>query len=294
MYPRCFRSPSGRTYRVEHELGRGGFGVVLAVRDDADLALALKLIPASHADDEVVGAWRAEVVNQLRCSTHPNVVRCMDVFAIPTIGLCIVMERALCNVRELLRRGPLPLRATCDVGIQIADALCHFEEMGVVHRDIRTRNILVFGPTTYKVCDFGLAEQIRSRKPPTWLGYMRSLPPEVICGLKSTPASDLYQLGLVLLECLTAELPIPRNLSEATTCDLIRSAAPQRRVAVLPQKFKSQRRMRKLLNSLLSDVGERPQSGCELIGTLLRIKRKNQRDLAWSQLRQRLLCILGK
>jgi serine/threonine-protein kinase len=97
-----------------------------------------------------------------------------------------------------------------DLALQIADGLAHAHKAGVVHRDLKPSNILVDDAGRARILDFGIAsQQGASRLTMTGftIGTLAYTPPEVIEGKDSTPASDLYSLGVVLYQMLTARLP---------------------------------------------------------------------------------------
>ena len=107
------------------------------------------------------------------------------------------------DLKRVLARGPLPARQVAHIGLDLAEALRHMHDRGVVHRDVTPANVLLLDHAAerrprVKLGDFGLQELVGGAAA---AGAYRS--PEQVAGAAATGASDVYALGLVLLECLT-------------------------------------------------------------------------------------------
>jgi serine/threonine protein kinase len=179
-------------------------------RLDRDVALKL-FAPVVDADELTRPQAEARILGAFE---HPHLVRLLDVGVEPapdgTLQMYLVLE--LVEGRDLAARiaaGPLGSRLTARLGEQVAQALAAVHDAAVAHRDLKPGNILLAGPPDApdaKVADFGIARIVdgtRMTMTGTTLGTVSYLSPEQAGGDPVGTASDVYSLGLVLLECLT-------------------------------------------------------------------------------------------
>lgn len=212
-------SPStiGR-YEIRRLLGQGGMGTVyLAWDPQMDREVALKTI---RTDGPVAGdttGARARFLKEARLAgrlLHPHIATVFDVGEADGV-LFLAMEYVDGgNLAERLAKakGPLPVRETLVIAAQVAEALSHAHSRGVIHRDIKPANILFSREDTAKVTDFGIGKLIGADVTTmTATGQMVGSPsymsPEQIRSEPLDGRSDLFSLGLVLYECLTARKP---------------------------------------------------------------------------------------
>ena len=143
--------------------------------------------------------------------THPNIV---NVFDIGQAGErhYIVMEYVDGqSLKELIRdHAPLPVEQALDLATQVAAAVAHAHHAGIIHRDLKPQNILVDSSNHVKVTDFGIARAMSAAsftETGVVLGTAHYLSPEQAAGEPTSPASDVYALGVVLYEMLTGQTP---------------------------------------------------------------------------------------
>ncbi len=205
-------------YRLDGLLGRGGMGEVYRAHEgDGDRSVAIKHIRSEAADPgRRQRFWRE--ARALARLGHPAIVRILDFLEIED-SEWIVMELAGGKtLAELLRDGPLEVDLALAVGCQVASALAAAHARGVVHRDLKTENVMVSGTGAAKVLDFGLARFSREARygnrgdaelSATGLivGTPRVMSPEQARGRPVDARSDLFSLGVLLYEALTARSP---------------------------------------------------------------------------------------
>lgn len=199
---------------VLEEIARGGMGVVYRARDHERLRIvALKVLKDGvHATEKQVRRFLREIdtVKKLR---HPNIVEIYDVGCVQGqhfFTMELVDGQAL---DELLRRGPLPVRRAMELCEQVARAIHHAHEHGVIHRDLKPANILLDRRGVPRITDFGLAKNIDHTSAMTRTGAAVGtpyyMPPEQAKGDSSRidRRVDVYALGVILFEMITGELP---------------------------------------------------------------------------------------
>ncbi len=216
------RIPAGSKigrFRVESVLGQGAMGVVYLARDpEIERAVAIKTVRpeaaggASAAEIEGRFLKEAKLAGRLQ---HPNIVTVFDVGRDGDVCF-IAMEYVEGSplTRYLGRADELPIRAKVGIVRQVAEALGHAHQRGVVHRDIKPGNILIARDGRAKVTDFGIgkfteATSAELTRTGQMIGSPAYMSPEQVRGEKLDGRSDLFSLGVVLYELLTGVRPFP-------------------------------------------------------------------------------------
>jgi len=233
-------------YRVTHELGRGGMGVVVAARHERlGHEVAIKVLLDTRRPAALVRFQReARVVVQLR-SEH--ICRVIDVGELDDEHPFMVMEKLEGrDLKQLLRvRGALPLDEAVDLVMQALDGLAEAHERGVVHRDLKPANLFVTersdGSPWVKVLDFGISKDLGSTHGVTATGDLvgspRYMAPEQLAAVGAVgPRTDVFAMGVVLYELVTgrpaftatspAELALYILQYEPTALSLLRPELP--------------------------------------------------------------------
>jgi eukaryotic-like serine/threonine-protein kinase len=202
-------------YRIESRLGAGGMSTVFMALDQVlERHVAVKLLAEHLADDEAfVARFRREAVAAARLQ-HPNIVSVFDSGLDPASGRhYIVMEYVDGpSCADLLRdRKRLGIEESVGIIRDACHGLDYAHRAGVVHRDVKPGNLLIASETgTTKLADFGIAkaaEQTRITQVGSVLGTAAYLSPEQANGEESTPASDIYSLGVCAYQFLAGRLP---------------------------------------------------------------------------------------
>jgi predicted Ser/Thr protein kinase len=198
-------------YRVVRFLGKGGMGWVYEV-DDLQLQdrVALKLLRSEVKDlPRLLQHLKHEVVLGRRIS-HPNVCRLHDIGSFAGnhfITMSLVHGE---NLTGILSREVPPVEWAARIALQICDALEAAHEQGVVHRDLKSSNIMVDTKGKVTVMDFGLARDLWGE--PSQSGMLIGSPaywsPEQACGQRATERSDIYSFGVVACELFGARRPL--------------------------------------------------------------------------------------
>jgi serine/threonine-protein kinase len=194
-------------YRIDAKLGEGGMGVVYKAHDTLlDRPVAIKMLSPHLLGAEGLKRLLREAQSAAKL-THPNIVAVYDVLEHGDSRLIVMEYVAGRTLRDLL---PLTWPQAVTIASQVALALEYAHGHGVIHRDIKPENIMVSDGEIAKVMDFGLARsEGRSRLTQSGLivGTVAYMAPEQVLGGTIDARTDLYSLGCVIYESLTARKP---------------------------------------------------------------------------------------
>ena len=198
-------------YKVMEKLSEGGMGVVYKAEDTRlKREVAIKFLPrqivvqAEQLERLKFEARTAAALN------HPNIA---TIYAIEEVDdeSFIVMEYIHGQeLRQKVSAGPLELGEALDIAIQIAEGLQAAHKKGIVHRDIKSANIMLAENSQVKILDFGLAKlagQTRLTEPGRTMGTLAYMSPEQMQGQEIDHRTDIWSLGVILYEMVTGQLP---------------------------------------------------------------------------------------
>ena len=220
--------PRAGDYEFLRELGRGGMGVVYEARQRSlNRRVAVKMLLAgAWARPEFKPRFRAEAEAAARLR-HPGIVTIHEVGEFdgqPFFAMELVAGPSL---SELVRTQPLPPPRAARYVRLVAEAIAHAHAAGVLHRDLKPSNVLLDADDQPRVTDFGLAKQLDSATDLTRAGDLLGSPsylaPEQVAGAPATAASDLYSLGAILYELLTARPPFAADSVAATLQQVVQA-----------------------------------------------------------------------
>lgn len=195
-------------YRLQQRLGHGGMSdVYLAYDELMHREIAIKVMSSSHADYIERFQREAEAIGNLH---HNHILPAFDYGQQGPWHYLVMPYIDRESLSELLDRGALTLDHAGELLSQIASALQHAHEHGILHRDIKPSNILLRDDHYAYLADFGLAKAMDGSGSVTHTGVLMGTPeymaPELADGLAST-SSDLYALGILLYQMVTGQLP---------------------------------------------------------------------------------------
>jgi serine/threonine-protein kinase len=221
----------GDRYTLTERIAAGGMGEVWAATDTVlSRTVAVKLLnPALSQQAGFVARFRAEA----RCSAalhHPNITTMLDCGE-DRGSAYLVMELVIGQpLSEIIaQRAPLSAPETVSILIQAANALEAAHQGGVVHRDVKPANMLITADGTVKLTDFGISRMVGTTaltQTGEVLGTAQYLSPEQALGQRATAQSDIYALGVVGHEMLTAQRPFDAETMVATALAHINQPPP--------------------------------------------------------------------
>ena len=260
-------------YRILALLGVGGMGEVFRARDTRlDREVAVKVLPQRLAEDPLALTRFAREAKAIAALSHPNIVSIFDFGRIDSIAYIVTELLEGETLRDLIDRGPLGWRQTCEIGAAVAEALGAAHSKQVVHRDVKPENVVVTHEGRVKILDFGLARSERfpsgegdlSRQtlPGTVVGSTGYMSPEQVTASALLPTTDVFSLGCMLYEMLSGKRPFQRESVIQTLAAILEEDPPALPGAV-PHALKQA-----IAHCLAKKPGERYQSARDLAFTL--------------------------
>ena len=205
-------------YIITKRIASGGMGIVyLARQKGTGQYVAIKKLHAEHYRDKVIVERFMDEARSYGRITHPNAVKLHDLLNVNG-QICIVMEYvAGKTLTQYLELGKIfSLRQIADISLQIADALGTVHRAGIIHRDLKTENIMlvetVSGRFSVKILDFGIAKMLgkpsdRRTKEGIIVGTPEFMSPEQCFGTDIDGRTDIYAFGILMYAMICNRLP---------------------------------------------------------------------------------------
>ncbi len=231
--------PEGHIGRfdIRRSLGAGGMGEIFEAYDtDLQRTVAIKVLASKYVEDDTMKQRflrEARMASQLN---HPNIATIYEIGEAAGNPFIVMEYVEGETLSDRLSYGPVDLSSIIDIGIQTAEALFEAHERGVIHRDIKSSNIMITDRGKVKVLDFGLAKpsplaergsgKNRLTESGVLLGTVNYMSPEQATGRgEVTHLSDIFSLGVVLYEVTTGRLPFEGD-TYFQTIELISKRGP--------------------------------------------------------------------
>jgi serine/threonine protein kinase/Tfp pilus assembly protein PilF len=280
-------------YEIIEELGRGGMGIVYKAKDNKlDRTVALKFLPPEWSYDAQAKERFIREARAAAALDHPHICAVHEIDEAEGrmfISMAFVEGETL---RSRIERGYLKLEEALDIGAQVAAGLKEAHLKGIVHRDIKSANIMISDDDQAKILDFGLAKirgGVLVTKEGATMGTVAFMSPEQTRGEGVDHRTDIWSLGVVLYQALTGRLPFDGEHDQVVIHSILhQEPKPLRKarsgIPVALEKI--------VIRALEKKREERYQSTEELLADLQRVKGELQagsyeEGLSWPQ-------ILGK
>lgn len=228
-------------YKILNKIGAGGMGEVYLAQDTLlERTVALKILPPEVAANEDRMRRFVQEAKTASSLKHSNIVPIYEIGEADGVRF-IAMEYIEGETLEAKINGhPLSTAEILDFGIQMADALDEAHAKGIVHRDIKSSNIMITQRGQVKILDFGLAKttvfpqtsgtsELQTKtgtEPGIVLGTVQYMSPEQALGKPTDPRSDIFSLGIVLYQMATGSLPFSGK-TPSETMNRIINAPPE-------------------------------------------------------------------
>jgi serine/threonine protein kinase len=231
-------------FEIIDEIGRGGMGVVYkAIQKNLNRPVALKILPQHLIhQEEFLKRFHGEAQKAAQLN-HKNIITVYDEgeeHGVHFISMEFIDGQNLKDV--IVRNGPLPVATMMQWIKPVVDALGYAHNKSMIHRDIKSANILISKEGRPVLTDFGIARVMEDAqatrsaeaspltRPGTILGTLQYMSPEQVQGKGVDGRSDIYSMGVVMYQCLIGELPF-RGDTDWSAMHKITSEAPNRRAA---------------------------------------------------------------
>jgi len=198
-------------YRIIEKLGEGGMGVVYKAKDTRlDRMVALKFLPPELMKDPSAKERFIREAKAAAALSHPNICTVYEIDEEEEKSFIAMEYIEGQSVREKIKKSPLEIAEALEITMQAARGLDEAHKRGIIHRDIKSANIMITRSGQAKVMDFGIAKVTGATmitREPAMMGTVAYMSPEQAEGKTVDSRTDIWSLGVVLYEMLTGQLP---------------------------------------------------------------------------------------
>jgi serine/threonine protein kinase/Tfp pilus assembly protein PilF len=262
-------------YKILEKLGEGGMGVVYKAQDTKlDRIVALKFLPKHLLCDEEAKTRFAHEAKASSALNHTNITTIHEIDEVE--GECFICMEYVegKSIKELIKEKALSIQEILDISIQVAEGLNAAHKKGIVHRDIKSDNIMLTDEGLVKIMDFGLAKLkgvSKLTKTGTTLGTMQYMSPEQAQGIEVDQRSDIFSFGVILYEMITGQLPF-KGEHEAAIIYSIISETPE---PLARYKANVPKGLQKIMDKAMEkDQEERYQHADDMLADLRKLRKE--------------------
>jgi serine/threonine-protein kinase len=275
-------------YKILSKLGEGGMGEVYLAEDQKlDRVVALKILPSEVASDPDRMRRFVQEAKAASALDHPNVAHIYEIGDTDNQSFIAMQYIEGQTLQNKVKERPLESQEIIDIATQAADALDAAASKGIVHRDIKTANIMITARGQVKILDFGLAkidtaqenpetsrmETAPGTTPGIVLGTFQYMSPEQALGKSVDHRSDIYSLGVVLYQLATSKLPFSGN-SPSEILNRILNSQPD---AIARLNYNIDTELERIIRKCMEkDPERRYQTARELLIDLKNLKRDSE------------------
>ncbi|MGB3092988.1 MAG: serine/threonine-protein kinase, partial [Candidatus Zixiibacteriota bacterium] len=276
-------------YEIIGKIGEGGMGVVYKAQDTKlGRTVALKFLPPQLICDVEAKARFEHEAKAASALNQNNITTVHDIDEVK--GQCFICMEYIegKSVKELIRDQTLSVKDVVDIAIQIGEGLNAAHKKDIVHRDVKSDNIMLTDEGVVKIMDFGLAKLkgvTKLTKTGTTMGTLQYMSPEQAQGMEVDQRSDIFSFGVILYEMIGGQLPF-KGEHEAAVIHSIVNETPEplaRYKANVPDGLQ-----RIVDKALQKDVSTRYQSAAEVVADLKGLQ-KETRVVVTAKPKRRLL-----
>ncbi len=271
-------------YKILEKLGEGGMGVVYKAEDTKlDRTVALKFISSQSLKSEEERARFIQEAKAAAAINHNNITTIYEINEVADdtfISMEYIMGKSL---KHKIESGPLQIDEALKIVIQIAEGLQEAHEKGIVHRDIKSANIMITEKGQVKIMDFGLAKlkgKSKLTKVGTTVGTAAYMSPEQSMGKKVDHRTDIWSLGVVFYEMVTGKLPFMGEYEQAIVYSIL-NEDPEPVTAIrtgIPQELE-----RIINKALIKDPSDRYQHADDMMVDLRKLKKDSKPEVTISK-----------
>jgi serine/threonine protein kinase/Tfp pilus assembly protein PilF len=278
-------------YKILEEIGRGGMGVVYKAEDTKlNRTVALKFLPSELTRDPGAKNRFIREAQAAAALEHNNICNIYEINETEDGQTYMAMA---CYEGETLKskieKGKLKIEEAINYSTQIAEGLAGAHEKGIIHRDIKPANIIITNDSVVKIVDFGIAKlssQTMLTKEGTTLGTVSYMSPEQTRGDSVDHRSDIWQLGVILYEMLTGQLPFKGEYDQAVVYSILNEEPP----SILDLRKEIPTELGQVVEkALVKKPEERYQSVEELLADVRAIREKFETADAKTALKEKIL-----